>query len=194
MHDSLGQTLSLAYLKLSAIDFQEFQSGTRKRIVEIFSLLNKAINESRDLTYDLSPPILYALGLIAAFKWRLDQIEQLHNIRTQLINGKIVLNIRDEITIFIYRIVNELLQNALKHALATEIILEISQKNNKYFITIRDNGVGFNKEKQNNGEKLGGFGLLSIKERLESFKGRLYLRSGPDTGTSASIEIPVNYN
>jgi PAS domain S-box-containing protein len=194
LHDSLGQTLSLAYLKLSAIDNQEFQSDTRKKIDEIFNLLNKAINESRDLTYDLSPPMLYELGLIPTFKWRLEKIEHLHNIRTQLIEGKINLNLRNEIAIFIYRIVNELLQNVLKHAGATEIILEISQKNNKYFISVHDNGVGFNREKQKSEKNPEGFGLLSIKERLESFKGHLYLKSEPGTGTTAIIEIPVNNN
>lgn len=194
LHDSLGQTLSLAYLKLSAIDNQEFQPDTRKKINEIFNLLNKAINESRILTYDLSPPILYELGLIPTFKWRLEQIEQLHGMQTRLVEGKINLNIRNEIAIIIYRMVNELLLNALKHARATEIILEISQKGKKCLISVHDNGVGFIKEKQNKENKPGGFGLLSIKERLESLNGHLYLKSGPGNGTTAIIEIPVNKN
>jgi PAS domain S-box-containing protein len=191
LHDSLGQTLSLAYLKLSAIDNKEFQSETRMKIDEIYSLLSKAINESRNLTYDLSPPILYELGLIPTFKWRLDQIEKSHNIRTFLLEGKIYLQVRNEIAIFIYRIVNELLQNILKHARATKIVLEIAQIGNKYVIIVDDNGVGFDKEKQN-GNNTDGFGLMSIKERLESFKGHLYLKSEPGKGTKAKIEIPLN--
>ncbi|HSO88939.1 MAG TPA: response regulator [Draconibacterium sp.] len=191
LHDSLGQTLSLAYLKLSAIDNQNFQPDTRKKIEEIFNLLNKAINESRELTYDLSPPILYELGLLSTFKWRLEQFEHLHNIQTQLIDGNVNLNLKNEIAIFIYRIVNELLQNILKHARATEIILEIAQKNNKYIISVHDNGVGFDTEKQRSGKNPDGFGLLSIKERLESFKGHFYIKSKPGVGTKAMIEIPV---
>jgi PAS domain S-box-containing protein len=194
LHDSLGQTLSLAYLKLSSLDNREFKSDTRKKTEEIFNLLNKAINESRELTYDLSPPILYELGLLSTFKWRLEQFEHLHNIQTRLIDGNVNLNLKNEIAIFIYRIVNELLQNILKHAHATEIILEISQKNNKYIISVNDNGVGFNAENQRSGKNPDGFGLLSIKERLESFKGQFYIKSKPGIGTNAFIEIPVNNN
>lgn len=194
LHDSLGQTLSLAYLKLSSLDNEQFQTDTRKKIVEIFNLLNKAINESRVLTNDLSPPILYELGLLSTFKWRLEQFEQLHNIHTQLIGENVNLNLKNEVAIFIYRIVNELLQNILKHARATEIILEISQKNNKYIISVKDNGVGFNVENQRSGKIHDGFGLLSIKERLGSFKGNFYIKSELGIGTTATVEIPVTNN
>jgi len=191
LHDSLGQTLSLAYLKLSAIDNQENQPGKGIKLDEISNLLTRAINESRVITYDLSPPTLYELGLIPTFKWRLEQFTQLNNIKTKLIGEEIKLNIGKEIEIFIYRIVNELLQNVLKHAQATEIILEITQKRNKYFITVQDNGIGFKNKKQKKEELSDGFGLLSVKERLESFKGHLYLKTVAGVGTTATIEIPI---
>lgn len=192
MHDSLGQTLSLAFLKLSSIDNHKFEPEVRKKIDEIYILLTKAINESRVLTYDLSPPILYELGLTPTFKWRLEQIKSINNINTQLKGEEIIITVKKEITIFVYRIVNELLQNVIKHANATEIILEIAEKKNKYIISIKDNGIGFRREKLSNKEKPDGFGLMSIKERLESFKGHMYIKSEPGAGTSATIEIPVN--
>jgi signal transduction histidine kinase len=194
MHDSLGQTLSLAFLKLSSIDNQEFKPEVRKQIDDIYILLTKAINESRILTYDLSPPILYELGLTPTFKWRLEQIESINHIKTQLIGEKIKITVKKEITIFIYRIVNELLQNVLKHAQATLIVLSIAEKNKKYLISVKDNGVGFRKEKLNGAKRMEGFGLISIKERLESFKGRLSIKSEPGMGTTATIEIPVTNN
>jgi PAS domain S-box-containing protein len=194
MHDSLGQTLSLAFLKLSSIDDKKFQPEVRKQIDEIYILLTKAINESRVLTYDLSPPILYELGLIPTFKWRLEQIEKMNHLENQLVGEEIKINIKKEITIFIYRIVNELLQNVLKHAQASKIILEIAEKNGKYLISVKDNGIGFNKEKLNGKKRLEGFGLISIKERLESLKGRLIIKSEQGLGTNATIEIPVTNN
>jgi PAS domain S-box-containing protein len=194
MHDSLGQTLSLAFLKLSSIDDKKFQPEVRKQIDEIYILLTKAINESRVLTYDLSPPILYELGLIPTFKWRLEQIEKMNHLENQLVGEEIKINIKKEITIFIYRIVNELLQNVLKHAQASKIILEIAEKNGKYLISVKDNGIGFNKEKLNGKKRLEGFGLISIKERLESLKGRLIIKSERGLGTNATIEIPVTNN
>ncbi len=191
MHDSLGQTLSLAFLKLSSIDNYEFQPEVRKQIDEINILLTKAINESRILTYDLSPPILYELGLTPTFKWRLEQIERIHGIGTQLVGEEIKIMVKKEITIFIYRIVNELLQNVLKHAQATQIVVEIAEKKDKYLISVNDNGVGFKKEKLKKEHKFEGFGLISIKERLESFNGRMKIESEPGRGTTTTIEIPT---
>lgn len=194
LHDSLGQTLSLAYLKLSAVDATELNPKTGKLFSEIFSLLDKAINESRQITYDLSPPVLHELGLVPAFKWRLEQIAQTHQIETTLTGEKINFNLKKENTIFIYRIVNELLQNALKHSGATEINLDIEQKRYKYIVSVKDNGVGLKNTMARSGNNNGSFGLLSIKERLESFNGRLSLKSEPGVYTLATIEIPVKNN
>jgi len=193
LHDSLGQTLSLAYLKLSAIDPDELLPKTKKSLNEISGLLNKAINESRQITYDLSPPVLHELGLISAIKWRLEQIEQMHQIETTLTGEKININLKKENTIFIYRIVNELLQNVIKHASATKITIELEQKRYKYILTVKDNGIGI-KNATGKRKETGGFGLLSIKERLESLNGRLTLKSKPGIYTWATIEIPVKNN
>ena len=81
LHDSLGQTLSLAFIKLSSVINEEFSPSVTKVINETSDFLNKAISESSTLTYDLSPPILYELGLIPAFKWKLEQIQNKHGIR-----------------------------------------------------------------------------------------------------------------
>lgn len=190
LHDSLGQTLSLAYLKLSAINTTEFSPATQNIYNDTFSLLSKAIAESRSLTYDLSPPILYELGLVPAFKWRLELLEQKERIKTQLIGEEINLNVKKEIIIFIYRIVNELIQNVIKHAKATEVSIEITQLKRKYYISVRDNGSGFDRNNRKITSKTGGFGLLSIKERIENFKGHFFIHSEPGKGTLAKIEIP----
>lgn len=190
LHDSLGQTLSLAYLKLSAIDTTEFSPATLNIYNDTFSLLSKAIAESRSLTYDLSPPILYELGLVPAFKWRLEVLEQKEKVKTQLIGEEINLNVKKEIVIFIYRIVNELIQNVIKHAKATEVSIEITQVKRKYYISVRDNGTGFDSNNRKIISRTGGFGLLSIKERIENFKGHFFIHSEPGKGTLAKIEIP----
>ncbi len=194
LHDSLGQTLSLAYLKLSAINTHEFDTATRKIWQDTFELLNKAIAESRELTYDLSPPILYELGLVPTFKWKLEQVERKHSLKTRLIGEEVTLNFKKEISIFIYRIVSELIQNVIKHADASEITIEIEQTPQKYYISVIDNGKGLETIDGKPATKSDGFGLMSIKERLESFSGQLELKSLPGKGTTARIEIPVKKN
>lgn len=136
LHDSLGQTLSLAFIKLSSIIDEKFSPRANKVINETSNLLNKAILESRSLTYDLSPPILYELGLIPAFKWKLEQIEEKHGIKTILTGEDQKIDIQKEFNIFLYRIVSELLVNTIKHANANIIEISIRKERKMYYITV----------------------------------------------------------
>lgn len=192
LHDSLGQTLSLAFIKLSSIVNEDYSPHVKKVINEISELLNKAISESRTLTYDLSPPILYELGLIPAFKWRLQQIQEKHGIETRLIGEDSKVDIRKEFNIFLYRIVTELLNNAIKHAKADLIELEVRKEKKFYYITVRDNGIGFKKQLSKKATMKGGFGLLSITERLDNIKGHVEIESDVGQGTKATVIIPIS--
>jgi PAS domain S-box-containing protein len=191
LHDSLGQTLSLAYIKLSSIVNGEFPPNVQKVINETSDLLNNAISESRILTYDLSPPILYELGLIPAFKWKLDQITEKHGIRTSLVGDNYIIGIKKEFNIFLYRIVVELINNALKHAQATLIEIEIKKEKKFYYISVHDNGIGFSRNSKKKNLFNGGFGLMSITERLDSIKGRFEIKSEMGKGTTATVIIPT---
>ena len=155
-------------------------------------MLNKAISESRSITYDLSPPILYELGLIPAFKWKLEQIQEKHGIETVLAGENAKIDIRKEFNIFLYRIVTELLNNAIKHANADLIELEVKKEKKFYYITVQDNGVGFNKPLNKKVTMKGGFGLLSITERLDNIKGKLDIETDVGKGTKAKIIIPIS--
>jgi len=192
LHDSLGQTLSLVYIKLSSIINEDTNSKMKRTLQETSELLNKAITESRILTYDLSPPVLYELGLIPAFKWKLEQIEEKYKIKTMLTGESPKISIKKEFNIFLYRIVAELLNNAIKHARADLIELEVKKEKYFYYITVSDNGVGFKKKLNKKATMKGGFGLMSITERLENIKGNLEIRSEPSKGTKAIVRIPVS--
>lgn len=193
LHDGLGQTLSLAYIQLSSIDREKVSPEVKMTIETTSELINNAIKESRTLTYDLSPPILYELGLIPAMKWKLDQVEKKNKLHTVIFGENINLKIKKDDIIFIYRIFSELIQNIIKHANASKIILRILQIENRYRFEIEDNGIGLDRETRNK-HKISGFGLMSIKERLESFDGHFFLKSESGKGTKAIIEFPVFAN
>jgi PAS domain S-box-containing protein len=191
LHDSLGQTLSLAFIKLSSIADENTRPHVNKVISETSFLLDKAISESRTLTYDLSPPILYELGLIPAFKWKLEQLSRNNGIKTKLIGENQKIKIKKEFNIFLYRIVSELLTNIIKHANANLITLNIYKGKKYYYISVEDDGVGFKKQNSKKASKDGGFGLLSITERLDSIKGQFNIDSEPGKGTKATVLIPL---
>jgi PAS domain S-box-containing protein len=191
LHDSLGQTLSLAFMKLSSIVDENHSSNAKKIIIETSNLLDIAISESRSLTYDLSPPILYELGLVPALKWKLEQIEKKHGISIAIYGEDVDLHIQKDFNIFLYRIVSELFTNVIKHANANLVKLEIRKEKEMYYIIVRDNGVGFKKDKNKEVTASGGYGLMSITERMESIKGSFKITSKPGKGTEAEIIIPV---
>ena len=189
LHDGLGQTLSLAYIKLSSINDENISNEVKVILETTSDLLNKAINESRSLTYDLSPPILYELGLIPALKWKLDQVEQKYNLKAIIYGDSLDIKIDKDYSIFVYRIVSELIQNIIKHAKATQFILRIKKINKSYRFEVEDNGIGIDYEKRNM-NKISGFGLMSIREKMESFNGHFRINSGFANGTIAIIEFP----
>lgn len=102
------------------------------------------------------------------------------------------INIRKEFKILVYRIVAELLNNVIKHASADLIGLQVKKTKEFYYITVFDNGVGFIKKRGNMVSMQGGFGLMSITERLENIKGYLDIKSGKGKGTKATVRIPVS--
>lgn len=190
LHDSLGQTLSLAYMNLSAINRGKCEPNVDKLIKDTSTLLDKAITESRLLTYDLSPPILYELGLTAAIKWKLEQVETTNNIKSTFLGENQRLYISKEYSIFLFRIVNELIVNIIKHAEAKNITVEINSDLETCTIIVSDDGIGFKDPSSKNPSKKGGFGLISITERIEELNGVFNIGSGPDNGTIAKLTIP----
>lgn len=191
LHDGLGQNLSLVNLRLTALLDSELAPKVEKSIRESVDLVNKAINETRLLTYDLSPPILYELGLIPAITWKLGEIESKYQINTILEDNAKEAKISINKRVLLYRVVSELLNNIIKHAGADLIQVSVSEIKDMLYISVIDNGAGFNYSEQLELTTKGGFGLFSIRERLDSIHGSLVVESDYFIGTKATIEIPL---
>lgn len=191
LHDGISQILSLAYIKLTALINSDQLPKTEKGIRESVDLINNAISETRSLTYDLSPPILYELGLTSAVKWKLEQIEEKYGIVTSLKSNIEKLEINTDIRILLFRIISELITNVIKHADADLIKIELTSEQNNLYIAVNDNGKGFDFSKKAIISEQGGFGLFSIRERLESINGSIHFESGNNSGTKAMVQIPI---
>ena len=192
LHDSLGQTLSLAFMNLTSVNTEDCSPKVKSTIDFTTKLLDKAIKESRTLTYDLSPPILYELGFLSAVEWRLEQFKKENKIKTTLRTEKDELKLKKEFQIFLYRIFGELLNNINKHAKASEVSVTIDSKDEIFKMTVEDNGIGIdNNLPKNPTTPAGGFGLFSITERLESINGSFNIGPGKNSGTIAEIILPL---
>jgi len=190
LHDTIGQTLSIAHIKLSSLSDHDIPQKTKKTLQESTELLQTAISESKSLIYNLSPPIFYELGLIHALRWRLEQIRERMGIRTSFTLHGDTPDFGPEINILVYRSINELLTNIMKHAQADQISLIAGLNRNQWVFTVSDNGKGFEYQPTSRITHHKGFGLFSIKERLDSIQGKLIIDSSPGMGTRISINIP----
>lgn len=191
LHDGLGQTISIAAIKLSAIAKGELPPAVKKTLEESSKLLRDAIGETRELVYDLSPPILYELGLIAAIKWKLEQVEKKFGIITVFQSNENLIELNTDIKILLFRMVCELLNNAIKYSGADLIKVEIQKTPKNITIMVIDDGKGFDFSQGMNLSDLGGFGLFSIKERLDALQGSLVIESEPSQGAKIIVTVPI---
>ncbi len=192
IHDGFGQQLSIVFLKLSMLQNIELEDRVRKIIDESSGLINEAINASRSLTHDLSPSILFELGLVAAIKWKLSQMQEEFGLRTRMKSDLESIDLSHEVKILLYRIICELLNNVVKHAEASEVAVELNKYEDSLYIAVKDNGKGFEYDQETSLTEFGGYGLFSITEKLDSMNGKLHVQSRHNAGSVVKILISLN--
>lgn len=190
LHDDLGQILSISRIKLTSLIEAEKPAADRQKVVrQVSDMINSAILQCRQLTYDLNPPVLKQYGLVKALKWKFDQLGQSIDMKLKLHAQNDAINLEERRAILLYRAVCELVNNAIKHSGGDKIDVSIKEIAGKLKITVSDNGAGFDYVP---GVKPSGdysFGLFSISERLTPFNGKLTIDAAPGKGTRAVIEI-----
>lgn len=194
LHDSLGQIISNLKLNLDLVNVSmKSQSYGWEQYLKISQdLVNEAIQEIKQLSYDLRPSVLDDFGFPAALKLLANQFQKRSGILVKL-------NISNEEERFdpiveteLYRITQECLANILKHAYAQTASIQFIKRNNIVALTIWDDGRGFDPRKiSGGGEDEIHFGLKNIRERVEFLGGKLYIESGVDLGTEISVEIEL---
>ena len=151
------------------------------------------IKDTRSLTYELSPAILYQLGLGAGLESLVEQMKEQSGIMIHFKDDKLPKPLDNDTSIFLYRSVNELLINILKHAKARNAKVSFERNNNQVLISVEDDGVGFTPSRRYASKNAGskGLGLFSIKERLNQLGGKFKIISKPGHGTRASLMLPL---
>jgi two-component system sensor histidine kinase UhpB len=191
LHDNIGQTLALTKIKLNAMLEQATQVGLTEPIVDILDMVDQSIQQTRSLTRELSPSVLYELGLVEALDWLGEQIYAQHGLQIILKNALKSGKIEKDIQIFLYRSIRELLLNIVKYAKAKEAYITLQNSGDNIKVTVRDCGVGFDISKIDQiFKKSGGFGLVSIRERLNYIDGCLEIKAKKGWGTCVEMIVP----
>lgn len=193
LHDSLGQRLiiinNLAQLYIKAQ--RKHVSDGVEAMEEISAEIALAIQETREISYNLRPFQLDRLGLTKAVEIVLRAVATSSGLKIVSEIENIDDALPDDLRINFYRIVQEAMNNIMKHAHATEVNVTVMRDNSRVILSIRDNGVGFTPASlQSKGGK-SGFGLTGIEERAHSLGGNFRVRSVPGAGTTMIVEIPI---
>jgi len=187
LHDSVAQTLYGLTLQAEAASRQLKVRQTEEvagYLREIRESAQQTLQETRLLIFELRPPILEEEGLASALRARLESVENRSGLKTQ-INLQELGRLPSGIESGLYGISNEVLNNILKHAHASQIKVSLKNKAGKINLEISDNGIGFDLD---SAEGHGGLGLKGMRERAEQINGDLQISSGKN-GTRVSVEV-----
>jgi signal transduction histidine kinase len=160
---------------------------------EIIELIDGTIQDTRSMVSELGSPILYELGLVPAVEWLTQQAENKHNFKAEFKDDGNPKPVSDEVQVFLFQAVRELLANVAKHAKATNCTVSLKVKGGDIRVDVVDDGIGFDeKAVGRNPEKGTGFGFFSIRERLEHLGGSLGIYSKPGEGARLTLIAPLS--
>jgi len=187
LHDCIGQTLALTKIKLELLRKLSESSECKNVINEILQLVEQTIRGTRTLTFELSPPILYELGLRHAIQWLVEQFSKKHGITIEFEKYDGDIPIDNNIRFILFQAIRELLMNIVKHAQATKVKISMLLMNGKLKMVIEDDGIGFS----GHSDAFTGYGLFNIRERMNHINGHFEIRATHSGGTRATLMAPI---
>ena len=159
---------------------------------EVKKLIGEAIEDTRSLMFDLSPPILYEFGIEAAVEWLAEQIQQQHDIVCIVKDDKQPKPLDNDVSVSLFKAIRELLVNVIKHGQAHNVEISITRNNQDILVTVQDDGVGFDASAIHcHIDRTGGFGLFSMRERLGHLGGSVDINSAVGRGTRITLKAPL---
>lgn len=179
IHDNIGQVLSLVSLNLNTL-----QLNDQKKLDSTNGLVSKAITDLRALSKSLNPDRVQTIGLSESIKTEVEQLERTGKFEVSLQIENHLDEISPEKTIILYRMIQEVLNNIIKHSHATQINICIEKRNEFDHISIADNGCGFKVE-----DTAIGLGLQNLKQRADMINATLKISSGINEGTCVSFTL-----
>ncbi len=188
LHDGLGQQLIAGKLILESSLYEQ-ENILKSRILEVQRIFDQIIHDIRRISHDLSPGILKEFGLRTAVESLCRSLEKTAGIRVEC-RCEEMSGLDDElISTYLYRIIQESLNNVQIHSGAKEVILTLEIDGHDLVLEIDDNGKGFEPESAGT---FGGNGLYNIRERVGIMNGRLNVRSSPGKGTRITVRVPLD--
>ena len=192
LHDSLGQILTAAKFNLDSLvgESEKLSPTKNKNLNSALKLLANAIDEARTISHGLMPEVLSSFGLEAALEELCSHFLESKKIKVTFSSHKFDKKTNPEIQVGLFRIAQELLNNAIKHSHASEIHIQLIRNRRKMMLMVEDNGKGLSKDPhQWNGH---GMGMRNVTARVTLLSGEFNIDGGEGKGTTITVEVPLN--
>lgn len=189
LHDRLGSMLSVVKIHYKSVeeDLEKIKNETKSQYEKANQLLDEACETVRKIAHNMVSGTLTKFGLIPALKELKQKIEETKILEVELLAHGMDNRLNNSTEIQLYRIIQELLNNILKHAEASEVTIQLLKREEDLNIMVSDNGIGFNVDTK----EFEGMGLKSIKARVAEMNGHVLIDSSKGNGTTVTIEIPT---
>jgi two-component system, NarL family, sensor kinase len=190
IHDNIGQVLSLAKLNIATMDITE-TAGLEQKIGDSKKLISKAIQDLRNLSHGLSTDFIADMGLTRAIGFELEMIRKSGEYETVLETEGTAYSLDTQKELIIYRIIQEILNNIIKHSSARKIIIYLLYERSVFTLSITDNGNGFDLTPLNDNTSSSGLGIRNMHNRAQLIGAGFLISSTLGKGTSVTITVPV---
>ena len=193
LHDDLGQTLALLKMRLDLLRKQVPAGPFADELQSASELLLQASDRVRSLAFQLSPTILYELGLVPALEWLADEMKRLYSLTVTVDADSAAREALDpRVRTVLFRAVRELLINVGKHANTDIARVECRRTEGRMVVIVADSGKGFEPPAVSPTAANRGFGLLSVRERVLGLGGTMAIQSVPGDGSRVTLQVPVS--
>ena len=191
LHDDTSQRLALLAIELDQLGQHPPKSTAqlRERAQALCRRTQDIASEIHHLSRQLHPSILDQLGLVTAVRSYCGEISRQHGIQIIFNHDDVSSSISKSVSLCLYRIVQEAVQNVIKHSRAQKAQIELAERSGVLHLRVSDSGVGFD---INSLQGKGGLGLVSMRERLRLVGGKLSIRSHPSQGTQIEVQVPLS--
>jgi len=185
LHDEVGQSLSAILMETEGAECAGQQTGVREHLASIRTLAERTVNQVRDLALLLRPSMLDDLGLTPALNWHARETSKRTGRNVMVSAEDAIDDLPDEHQTCIYRLVQEAVNNAVRHANARTVEVAVRRDREIVQVTVQDDGAGFDTQFTR------GLGILGMEERVRRLGGRLRINSEPGRGTLVQAALPV---
>ena len=191
LHDQIGQALALCKIRLEQLDGASASEGAGT-LLKVRELLNTTIHQVRTLTFEVSPPLLYQVGLEATVEWLGERFHEDYGFAFQFHGEADLPPLAEELRVTLFQLVRELLVNIAKHAAAKNVAIDLRQAAGMTVLTVRDDGCGFDPPASlgHPVAAITGYGLFNARRRIEHLGGSMTVDSRRGAGTTITLQLP----